>query len=1298
MSSIEKLLIRGIRSFDPQGTNVIEFYTPLTIIVGHNGSGKTTIIECLKYATTGDLPPNSKGGAFIHDPKVAHETEVRAQIKLKFKNVNQRQMVCTRSIQLTQKKTSVMQKTLESLLLAKDPVTGEQVSISSRCAELDNDLPLHLGVSKAILDNVIFCHQEESNWPLSEPGVLKKKFDEIFAATRYTKALNNIKDLRKEQAIEIRLDTQSRDSLKANTEKAEKVRAFLNDISENIESTGKQTSILDVQLKEVTERISHLVETNSESERLDIKISQLTYKKKTLEEKCDDLLNEFTEFTESDEELRELMEEHERKLSNGEQDQKNFEYKIGEALSAIEQFNTDRNKCGEARGRLQGEYDENQKRKVEIDQELSHIKTKLSSNGIQVPQDQEEFYNEFEIFFKNQLENAEKTRQEYRDREREVNLELASIEGRISTCDEGKQKLQGQLDKLQIKIEEKKAELGKFDVSESDSQRLTLKLKREESALDDLKFEIQAKDSSAKIAKSKRECQEIEKNIWNINKEITTLNSQSSTRTKLALLQSDRDSSEKTLNNLIKSNEAEFVSSIGYLPAADKIKNEMQAYKQNKDNSLRGIEKRLEIANKELSSADTRLSISKESLNRKKKELEEKQQRIEAVCGNTEFPLMLQEIENAVSEQMENLVQLRSASQLYTVFINKAKQQHSCPLCTRDLPDEEEMRFIRRLESKISKTPAEIESAEDELSKFEIKRDKLRTLSSAWDAVVELRQIEIPDLEEEIENLEKEQETAESNTDNIMMELAAVKAEYESALNLCQKADDIARIYEKIKAINNELKEQERQLRHSGSTKTIEEYQNELEPLEIRLRSLRREIDRLEEEKSSKEITRYECEDRIREMTKELNSFQSAFQDREALQKSIKDLEQESQYSQDQIIKYNDEITQLTPKLKEIEDIRSQIQKEGDEHIEEVQREANAVEQAFNRIKALERKIQQYAKDNKEQQLRECAERIQHLDNMTRDKEEIVEQLRQEIDLIKTQLHQMNELKRNIDGNIRYRQTRREIHDIENNLSMLYVERKKYDDDSYAAQLHKLEEKQSRLQTKTYGLRGELKQLEDQRNRLIQELDTDYKDVEGQYRMQVIKLKTSEMANADLEKYAKALDSAIMKYHSLKMEEINKIIRELWMNTYQGNDIDTIEIRSDCENTKGNRSYNYRVVMIKGETELDMRGRCSAGQKVLTSLIVRLALAETFCLNCGILALDEPTTNLDRANIESLAESLANIIKIRRQQSNFQLIVITHDEDFMQLLGKSEFADYYWRVYKDIDQHSAIERQSIAMQ
>lgn len=42
---------------------------------------------------------------------------------------------------------------------------------------------------QAVLENVIFVHQEESNWPLAEGKVLKEKFDDIFAATKYTKVV-----------------------------------------------------------------------------------------------------------------------------------------------------------------------------------------------------------------------------------------------------------------------------------------------------------------------------------------------------------------------------------------------------------------------------------------------------------------------------------------------------------------------------------------------------------------------------------------------------------------------------------------------------------------------------------------------------------------------------------------------------------------------------------------------------------------------------------------------------------------------------------------------------------------------------------------------------------------------------------------------------------------------------------------------------------------------------------------------------------------------------------------------------
>lgn len=72
---------------------------------------------------------------------------------------------------------------------------------------------------------------------------------------------------------------------------------------------------------------------------------------------------------------------------------------------------------------------------------------------------------------------------------------------------------------------------------------------------------------------------------------------------------------------------------------------------------------------------------------------------------------------------------------------------------------------------------------------------------------------------------------------------------------------------------------------------------------------------------------------------------------------------------------------------------------------------------------------------------------------------------------------------------------------------------------------------------------------------------------------------------------------------------------------------------------------------------------------MLASLVIRLALAEVYGMKCGVMALDEPTTNLDKRHKESLARALADIIETRsRDHSNFQLILITHDREFVNVL------------------------------
>ena len=80
MTTIEKLSISGLRSYSDDRNEVILFQRPLTIIVGANGSGKTSIIEGLKYICTGALPPGcDRGRSFVHDPKTSGKAMVRQE-------------------------------------------------------------------------------------------------------------------------------------------------------------------------------------------------------------------------------------------------------------------------------------------------------------------------------------------------------------------------------------------------------------------------------------------------------------------------------------------------------------------------------------------------------------------------------------------------------------------------------------------------------------------------------------------------------------------------------------------------------------------------------------------------------------------------------------------------------------------------------------------------------------------------------------------------------------------------------------------------------------------------------------------------------------------------------------------------------------------------------------------------------------------------------------------------------------------------------------------------------------------
>ena len=99
--------------------------------------------------------------------------------------------------------------TLTRLATAVDGGTGaagaddtrrRKKTIRLKTKDVEQQLPGMVGVSKAVLDNVIFVHQEEANWPLGGSATLKKRFDDMFVAARYMKALETMRTIAKTYA------------------------------------------------------------------------------------------------------------------------------------------------------------------------------------------------------------------------------------------------------------------------------------------------------------------------------------------------------------------------------------------------------------------------------------------------------------------------------------------------------------------------------------------------------------------------------------------------------------------------------------------------------------------------------------------------------------------------------------------------------------------------------------------------------------------------------------------------------------------------------------------------------------------------------------------------------------------------------------------------------------------------------------------------------------------------------------------------------------------------------------------
>ncbi|KAF9979026.1 DNA repair protein rad50 [Actinomortierella ambigua] len=1307
MSSIQTLLMRGIRSYDPDGTETIEFLSPVTLVTGANGSGKSTIIEALRYATTGEWPPNSKNGAFfVNDPRMSGSPSVKAQVKLQFQNVNQREMIVTRSVSVSATKKGHSLKTLESVLAMHDATTGRQQSVSSKCAEIDAELPLNLGVSRAILDNVIFCHQEDSYWPMSEPAPLKKKFDEIFASTKYTNVLENIRVYRKSQSTDIQLLNAEVEHIRQNKNKAERVRQAHATGIETIAKSEERIRVLDDELEHLAADISRLMAKMRELQVLETSLHTLAQERKQVQASLREMEGTFTQYRETDTELQEMLFRHELSLKTANQERSKHEEKRSKSMTNIRNLQSSVQDNLQDMGHLRALLEAHQRKQTDRDLLIQQLASLYNFEGFQVEhtsggatthmatQDVRRFLDRLELQIQQHQSKVDSIKADLRAREQKVRSELSDKKAKMDMASSIRTRTANAMTAAQTKLGQQKTELQRYQTTEADLEATQRLVTEQESSLETLQSTASLEEKETQRRAKTAEIDQLENVLARLSEESAAQMQHAGARARLSLLQTESKTRRARLLELQTKHEAALkgllkVTSVDPAMASTQL----EPLVKSKEAATRSSMAQVEKARQELAAVEAQLEAVKQSLARQRQFVQESKKAIEKECGSEPLPDVLGKAEAENAEIRAAAMDYKVLGTMYGRFLDFASQKHGCPLCKRGMDEQQEAQFTASLQRMMKR--AQDEEEDEELAASEAKLKVLQALRSTWDSMTRIETTEIVELENQLESLTQKRSSIVDSMEVTEMEHATQSTELEDMQPLVQAAEEMANLAQEDNKAASAIQQLEAELLCTGSTKSSDELQQEYEQVKTKIQTARGEVRQLTEEMASAQADFQRREQALRSLRERRTQLENAMERKKQVEEQMRETETAMEQLEKEAEQQRQEEQRLQPEMERLERLLLTIGNEGHAKEREAQQVVTDLQTNYERVNMYHNEIERV--DTKTTQAK-----LSRLETSTEETNEEIQVLTREVEAMDRhtqelgeKLADLKELQRNINDNLRYRRYKSRIEELTSQESSLQAKRAQESDQSYNRQLSRLNTKQSEMNAERAGLKGELRQLESQKRAYEHELETDYLDVGQKYLDSLVKLKTIEIANSDLEKYSKALQSAIVAYHTMKMEEINRLIKELWTSTYQGNDIDWIEIRSDQEGLRANQTYNYRVVMIQQGNALDMRGRCSAGQKVLASIIIRLALAESFSVSCGILALDEPTTNLDQANIKSLAVSLSRIIEKHVRQSNFQLLIITHDEEFLQMMNVSDYVDHFYRVSKDARQFSKIDKLPI---
>ena len=1039
-------------------------------------------------------------------------------------------MVATRSLQLTVKKTTRTQKTLDcNLTMAKN---GERTAISSRVVELDQILPQYLGVSRAVLDSVIFCHQDESLWPMSEPSVLKKKFDEIFEALKYTKAIDNIKQLRKKQNEELGKYKIMEQHAKEDKDKADKVRTpgrfphYGPNSRPQAEKKSKELAdeieILRVETKDLHNKAR---DARDQSQQAWNQVAAYTEVVESLkvarknqecyEKHLKDLAQDLKERSESDEWLQNELNQYEERMQIHDQRQKEQARRYEDVKGEIARIRKQQNEKGVEAGKHEQRRSTHLKKIEERNLEIKQTAREHNIRGYDTELDDieiTEYIDKITKLSKDQNAKVERLRRDNTVEIQKVQEVLDSLRERRSALQEGKKSAKDQMNANDKKIASLHSELNSVTTDEGGKAALESNVDDLESRLRKAKQDLSSGALDAKIDEVNAELRSLEDKNAALNKELIQGTKQAGNLARLEHLKKESKDRHRSLETMTSAHGERLRSIIGHTWQAATLEVDFQRLMDSRKQQVKDAERERDLITKELEQLEFKLKTARADIKKNGGELQACAEILIDITNGEpdDYPEILAAIQSDRDTRKYDVDGFQILKKWYSDCIESARSKEpACRLCNRAFTDEKAIRlFIAKMERQVSK--GALAELQRELSILDNDLQKAKDASTSYDTWIRLSEKELPSLRAEVTKLENSRETLLRKLEELDKMVNEKEEARRDAETLSKPVANIVKYSNEHASYQNQIQELSVKQQDTGLSRTLEDLQDEIESIGAKSRTLRSSLMKLQndDKRNRGQVSSLEVE--LSRLKGHLANATHELEKRTNILSQIEDVKKLNHERRDAITKLDGELQSLSPQFAEQEAKRDDIKHRGEMKDKELQREARSLSDSVRSLQRADLEIRAYIEEGGPAKLAKCQRDIQGFEQDIIQLEAELKQITIEINKIREELANHDQNKRVINDNLKFRKTRRELEAVQVEIQELSAKNAEADQEHHRIQAERFQRQHNLFSTEETSKMGIMKAKDDQLGQLIEDWNTDYKDAAYKYKKSHIEVEVGQ--------------------------------------------------------------------------------------------------------------------------------------------------------------------------------------------